>query len=113
MLLLFSNHILTFYPKLCLINHVLSRRVSYRACATESPTQSALVVAPSVCSRIVYGELASTTAKTKKEWIEKLSVLIEDDFLRVVEGITNWLYVRENFNLKDHYKKWVEVYEKL
>jgi len=72
-----------------------------------------LLKIPSVCSKIVYNNYSLLTAESSIDWIIKLSKLIENKDFRVKIGKSNYKYVKDNFNLENHYKEWIDVYSKL
>jgi len=51
-------------------------------------------------------------AKTVDEWVEKLSMLIDDEKLRKEIGENAWQENYEKFNLEKNAKLWVDTYEK-
>lgn len=62
---------------------------------------------------IVIDGINGFLAKTEKEWIEKLSLLIEDESLRRELGARGVKTVEENFSLEQGFRKLKEILEKV
>ncbi len=69
-----------------------------------------LLSIPSVCSPTVYGVFpVATIARSEDDWIKELSELIEKEALRKQRGVTLHAWARENYNIKNNWKKWEEA----
>lgn len=71
----------------------------------------AMLGIPSVCSPTVYGsEPVLHTASTTKEWVDKLSMLIEDPQLRDDLAQRTRTYYLTKYNIEKNYKIWENLF---
>lgn len=74
-----------------------------------------LLSTPSVCSPTLYAgcvdnEKTGYIAKTTDEWINALSLLVEDKAKRESVGKLAREKVLEDYNIEDYWERWVDVY---
>ena len=72
---------------------------------------------PMVCSPTVYSDTLTDgkeclIARTPKEFVTKLSLLIENPSKREEIGNNAYEALQANYNLKDHWMDWLNIYKK-
>ena len=73
---------------------------------------------PAVCSPVLYSDYVTDNvnaliAKDHKEWVEKLSALIEDKELRRKIGENARLEAENNWDLEDHKEEFLRVFQEV
>jgi len=81
--------------------------------------ENSIYKTPSVLSPVVYSEtvkdgVTGLIAKTPKDFIKLVSKLVDDKDLRKKIGENAFKEVKANYDIRDHYKEWLDLYaEKL
>lgn len=78
----------------------------------------AILGTPSVCSPALYSPYVNHgkdgyIADTVEDWVKYLSLLIEDAEHRTRMGKTAQERIKKEFNIDNHWEKWLEVYKEV